>query len=42
MAKNAIETMTGLKVVQVNVTVQSINFDKQDKAKVELKQPVQE
>ena len=26
--KNAIETMTGLRVVQVNVFVQSINFDK--------------
>lgn len=40
--KNAIETMTGLRVVQVNVSVQSISFDKPDnKAKAVEVQPAE-
>lgn len=37
--KNAIETMTGLRVVEVNVYVQAINFEKPEKPAKEPKPP---
>ncbi len=40
--KNAVETMTGLDVVAVNINVQGITFDKKDAAKVEQSQEVEE
>ena len=39
--KNAIETMTGLKVTTVNVSVQSITFEKAKKATAEIAAPVE-
>ena len=36
--KNAVENMTGLDVVAVNINVQGITFDKKDAAKVEESQ----
>ncbi len=40
--KNAVETMTGLEVVAVNINVQGIIFDKKDATKVEQPQEVEE
>ncbi|MCL2695045.1 MAG: Asp23/Gls24 family envelope stress response protein [Clostridiales bacterium] len=37
--KSAIETMTGLKVVEVNITVQSVVLEKEKKVVVEEKAP---
>lgn len=37
--KNAIETMTGLRVLQVNIAVQAISFDKPEVKKEKTEQP---
>lgn len=40
--KNAIETMTGLKVVEVNIHVQGVNIPKKEKEKEKEKEEAQE